>query len=768
MVVAAVLLVALFQVRLGAPVPEEPETPDDFTPLIPRAPVEGDVNLDPLDGDRMPMLPDLDEGGWIEAYDRESGRLAQRYRFERLDPNPPNLPPEWAQFTRPHVEVFSEGGRVLVITAETAMVHRPHGLLKSGWLVGDVTIRQFEPPEGRAPNPSRDTPTLLVRTPRADFDNFLGQVRADGSFRIEAPTAEFMGRRLTILINDRDQHIQELAVAEVDFVRFTQGFQSATEEDEPTPPTRPAAPVAERGAPVTETDSPPPASADVVFYRLTLRENVRVEDGTRTLTGDTLRVVFSNESEALGGTFARAPSPPRLPATVTFLAAALGYQPATAGPPTTKLAPPRAPDDVWITCSGGLLMVPETDGKELPASPRDTRLTLQGAPARLRDTTEGRDLEARCSAMVYEALERTVRLVGTRTNRLEIESARFNASGEIFYYRDTDARGGFTGPGTLTLVVREQDLDVEWNHSVDLAFAPGEGDEGPGPLEQAVFRGSAVAAGDDGRIAAETLDLGLALNGQGETVPATLLAVSNVRAEDPDRTIWADRLDAEFADEPRRDAEANAGTLGAAPIERFSASGAVQVALGRDGRLFADRIDGTEGGAHVVATGAPLMVAQGGWLLDKGTRLVLDDTEQTAHWDGPGRARVYANPLLTANERRTVPPTPTADPQLVATWQQALLFDAAAREGAGDVHLTGGVRVDSNPEPFEHSILEGDEVTLELVASEDPPAGGQEAGLIGEDRALDRIIARGEARLESRRWENDRREGPARVFFVAG
>ena len=91
---SGLLLFVLFQIDIGPERVEETQVePDEgFTDLIPRRPPDSDSPVGALDSRRVTMLPDLDEGGWIETFDRTTGKLAQRYRFERLDPNPPTQP----------------------------------------------------------------------------------------------------------------------------------------------------------------------------------------------------------------------------------------------------------------------------------------------------------------------------------------------------------------------------------------------------------------------------------------------------------------------------------------------------------------------------------------------------------------------------------------------------------------------------------------------------------------------------------------------------
>ena len=101
-----------------------------------------------FDSDTASAMPVMEEGGWILTADKNTGKLAQRYRFLRLDPNPPGMGPNWVGMDKPRAEFYLADGRVVTLTGDSALVHLPHRVLESGTITGNVTIKLFEPPAG--------------------------------------------------------------------------------------------------------------------------------------------------------------------------------------------------------------------------------------------------------------------------------------------------------------------------------------------------------------------------------------------------------------------------------------------------------------------------------------------------------------------------------------------------------------------------------------------------------------------------------------------
>lgn len=112
-------------------------------------------------------------------------------------------------------------------------------------------------------------------------------------------------------------------------------------------------------------------------------------------------------------------------------------------------------------------------------------------------------------------------------------------------------------------------------------------------------------------------------------------------------------------------------------------------------------------------------------------------------------------------------------------------YDARAEDGAGVIDIHGAVNAQSTPSPFELNTMTGD--SLKLIFAADTPGEGQQmtedspatapaqtqpaGGLFAMDeggRKLQRVIANGNARLESRTWTDPTRTDTPRVFWLAG
>ncbi len=89
LLLAAGLLVVIIAIDPGRARPRE--EPEEFGEVIELLPDE--LSTEAVDGGSLdPSALELQKGGWIEVVGKD-GRLAQRYRFQRLDPSPPP-PPE--------------------------------------------------------------------------------------------------------------------------------------------------------------------------------------------------------------------------------------------------------------------------------------------------------------------------------------------------------------------------------------------------------------------------------------------------------------------------------------------------------------------------------------------------------------------------------------------------------------------------------------------------------------------------------------------------
>ena len=217
-ILALLLLVVVVSLEPEIPGPPEPRIIDDVTELIPPAQLS---DADLADGDLdLPRGIEFEarKGGWMQVVN-ERGELAQQYRCESLDPNPPGMPPGWVKMDRPRAQIFLSNHRLLSLSGDTALAHRREGVLEEGTLTGNVLIRLFEMQDGRPIDTQRDRPVLVVRTAEAQLDNFLGKISCDGDIHIETRSVEFPGRGLSVLIDDQNEQVR-LSIKEVDYIRI--------------------------------------------------------------------------------------------------------------------------------------------------------------------------------------------------------------------------------------------------------------------------------------------------------------------------------------------------------------------------------------------------------------------------------------------------------------------------------------------------------------------------------------------------------------------
>jgi len=752
-------------------------------------------------------MPDLDAGGWIQIVDRDTGKLAQQYRFTRLDPTPAGLPANWVRMDRPRAELYLADNRVVRLSGDSAVVHLPHRVLESGSLSGNVLIEVFEPPPGMLLDDTRDKPFLVVHAPEASFDNVIGEVSCPDRFRVETPSLEFLGSGLSLLINDQGQRVRaSMEIADLEFARFAQ-----RPVERPAPARRPAGDAQPSPGPGTgdRTDvgstgdsaaaTPAPANdiqstPAVQYYQLTLRDNVKIQEGigVRVATGDSLVVLFTSESEGFSG--AAPPTSPPAAARRSWLTPAwltpavfgqldagipVEQQPLASRFTDRSIAPPITDTDIYVTCTGGLSLVPVDDPTVTArlASPQDSWMSLTGDPVVLVD--RGQDARAVCDHLVFGGLEQTIRLVGSDTHPLTITAPQMDTAGETFWVRQ--AAAGFDGPGWLTSGPDSQGdaerVRLTWSEGLDLDFdTTASASAGAlGNLRRAAFRGDVVATSEGSTLACdEHLVIDLETDADGATTPTLMTATGNVRASDPDQTMWSDGLEVTFVDsDDQGPLSSPAGTATSLPIttigsgsrvDDITASGDVQVLLSNGTRVFADLLHGNAAGETVALTGRDVAIASKQWLIDRGRRITLDRNSGVAVWEGPGVARMFGDDLPVGADQRIDRTTLQLDHQSRATWTGSMRYDDSAADGNGAIDLDGSVEMVSAPDPLQLTTFGADEVTIELAPTQDTAGRDGDA----ERRAIGTVIGRGHARLEQRRWLTEAHTDEPRIFFVSG
>ncbi len=881
---AGLILIVLINIDPGLDQPPALNDPK-IVELIPPELDRLDLNKI-IDSKGGPFVPqrnvevELPGGSWIRFVDPQTGELAQQYRFQNLDPSPRGKPAGWLRMEQPEAEMFLSDGRVLTLSGQSALAFAPNRKLESGTVTGDVWIRLFAPRDGRAADPDRDSPVLVVRTEEAAFNNFLGEVRCDGEVHVESPSIQLpSGRGLTVLMDDQN-HTFQLFMEHPQRIRITspKSAEPSSSEIAQSPIARDGAPSGDTGDDTAEVSrtpgadepnvpSPSPARTEVTFYRLTLNENVRIRQGNKVIVGDALSIVFSMQSEGVTNMMAMGPPtsshtngpkniaralPEQMPLTQALAALAIAsFQ----DPQRNSIAAPPSADDVIIDCDGSLTIVPVTEPNERLASAEDALLTLtgNGRPVHLLDPDQ--QAEAECDHLLYRVLDKEIQLVGSAQHPLWVTTPELHATGDRFWYRSEANQAGFVGPGRMTLfkvagpgrisslgprivisslaalgfspqLLADDDqaqpsLQITWQQQVDLQFEPGSNADASTRIRTAAFVGDVTVVGESFALEAETMQAGFSGDGsgaarlesidaagdvrahslgsapgelacrnlklsmmqtaRGRTIPTRLVATGGVMTRDAEQTMWAESLDVTFREMPEQaeaDGRDNGDQFGDFEIQKLIAVDEAQLRLNDGARVLAERID-VDGIAQTAdVTGENILLLQDNLLIDQVARLEMDGKTNRGHLPGSGRLRIFRDdvPLQLDDDGRAIHVAVTDDqPQLNLHWTDSAVFDGDHDHGNGAVDFNGSVRADADPSPLEHDTVHADSLRLEFargpedVSKHDLANVDEDAvNAASRQRSIRKMIATGNAKLQSRTWEREDHADMPRVFFVAG
>jgi hypothetical protein len=774
-IVAIILIAVAFNIDRNASQRQRRENPK-VVELIP----PGELDRDSASGDFNRITTNLSELGaentWIQT--TRDGKLAQQYRFASHEPNPEGLPPGWSKVHRPQIQIFMSDDRVLTLQSQTALLRATSRNLESGKMTGNVVIRLYEVHEGQA-FAADDAPVMEAMTEEASFDNIQGEIRCDGAIDIQTPTAHLPGHGLRVHINEVANRIEWLRLEQVQTIRL-----AAIEEDEneseasTSPANHPRTTDRQRRADSDRPRQPRGQQAQIAFYRLTLQNKVHVQQrGQRmewSADGDNLHITFSMRGAMLDQTAATRPtSQTQSAASLTSAIIAFAIA-ATPGDSISGLFTP-SDDDIFITCGGGMTMVPLGNADVRPPSPDETHLELVGAPAQLRSVSDAIDI--RCQSMGYLTKQQRIIVKGTPATPARLDAPQAKGEFTEFWLNRLKHVGGFVGAGWMILRERSdpaitdallKDLRIEWQDQVDLTFDPApvqdDARESFGRLRTAAFAGKvnvlseelmmnadamtvtlparvegesndqrtlesivangkvhAVSLADEGSLACEHLDVRFIRTETGQTIPERLSATGEVMAQDRDQQIiWCDQMDVDF--EPAL-ASVDAGAESAHARTRTKtmvAEGNVQARLQDGVRAFGDRMEAT-GEQLIVLTGSDVMVLRDRGAIHGGKRLELHKADMSAEWAGAGQFTYFATAIASDDPARIERPALDAIDLAVnpihtrATWTQSMHYDGTINDGAGALKLTGNVLGDSRPSALEHNTLKSLSLTLQFA-----------------------------------------------------
>ncbi|MCH2136435.1 MAG: hypothetical protein MK101_07625 [Phycisphaerales bacterium] len=778
-----------------------PQGPEIAPPSATEAPpVEdlGDPNLN----------VELAQGGWVQIAG-DDGALAQQYRFDHLDPDPESLGDHWLRMQQPQVQLFMTGGRLVTLTGQTLEAYAPKRALERGTLEGQVVIRLYEQPESGSLDIATTTPAMTVRTGKASFDNLAGRIECPGEITAVSATERMSGADLLVLLNDRDDRIEFLRLARVDWIMLRErSLQRAGH----APARRHVEFASRRFASVTSANqaqrpSGPSGDADAQFYRLRMTEQIRIEQedqaGRRLAVGDTLDLVFSMSGQSALSN----PEPPAAavaagPLPWALSALVIGSQD----------APLPRPGEIVVTCDGPLTMVPLPEGTQRPTDAAASRLELTGSPVRLLDTSDR--IGGVCDRLEYRSSTQRVDLRSDSGGDVTLvtDDVWLRSKDRLWVEMDTGLAGSGPTAGSALMMASsplsaalidedaamidpnapdqiEQDLSIEWTDGVSVRFEPG-GASGAGQMKLVQFNGDVQVRSPDGEIDADLLEMRFVPDADGKARPERFIARGSIRAHNEDQTLWADTLVAtlEAAEQPdqaasEETAEASDDLMANARVRDFDAQGNVQVLLADGARAFADTLVGDARQERVVLKGENIVVARADLLIEHGTEVTIERRDGRATWPGGGLARLLSRSIdVTQNHRISRPDVPAPTPKVPrvvsmrATWNESLTYDGAFADGAGALDLLGDVQVVSQPKPTERSSLGGASLRLEFASITDgaEATGSDRDAQVntdlfgGEGRVLSTLLATGKARLERRRWETDARRSTPEIVYIGG
>jgi|GEM_PF-443161 len=165
----------------------------------------------------------LESGAWVQVADAD-GRLQQRYRATRLDPEPDR----WVRMEQPHAIMYPSDGRVMIMRADHGRARVPKRALQAGRLTGNVEIKIYRAKDGERVRFKDDEPinrpAMIILSDEAQFDEVLGEIRCDGwvdvwveeeavvEGRSETRTITFKGEGLLIGIDPEPRTVERLFV----------------------------------------------------------------------------------------------------------------------------------------------------------------------------------------------------------------------------------------------------------------------------------------------------------------------------------------------------------------------------------------------------------------------------------------------------------------------------------------------------------------------------------------------------------------------------
>ncbi len=423
------------------------------------------------------------------------------------------------------LQISADQGTFITPTGETrsGMIGTV-GQPTSGFLKGNVVIRLFE---NHTESPIQLTDgsaheILTLHMEQANFDRDLGQIQADGLVKLDGRDVAFEGENLNIIYSPLLQRINRLEIENGKYIRIKRVDDNGefARDDQSNTNTQ----TADNSGSDPANKSEPEQTKSVQYYHITLTNRVAIEAQKTRLTGNELELYLGMESRDQDQQ-----DESENAATPTHDQS----QPANTKPTDTpvqvteetKPVVDDPDDDILITWTGPLLMLP-TEGKpQMLADARDVYMQITGSPMQIMP--ESKDLITAANIDYLHSQSR-LRIRSSDIYPLIIDSPQLGGliTGESYVMYLDKALGMLQGKGELrglsrpviaqtedaaTSQTKEKSLpagtSVKWQDRVDLVFYHDPADENDHKLKADFDKVKSITFRGDVQVEHEDFDV---------------------------------------------------------------------------------------------------------------------------------------------------------------------------------------------------------------------------------------------------------------------
>jgi len=338
---------------------------------------------------------------------------------------------------------------------------------------------------------------------------------------------------------------------------------------------------------------------------------------------------------------------------------------------------------------------------------------------------------------------------------------------------------------------------MQWSKSVDLEFQPGseaarlvkadfvgavhaDADEvmmdAEHVLVQCVPQGSrdavkrllaegaakATRQPEGSSLAGSRIELFLEPLADGGSRPLRLLADGSVEAFNNGQRLWADSMDCSF-----KPAASDLPQSERMDLDEMRTRGEVQALVSQDARVWATSMQADPQRKHVTLHGPQLLLVRGNAVADGMSEIEMDEFSGEGSAPGQGRCQYFLQSLADAAPKPLPRPTIPASPQMVATWQDGLLY-RRIDPTSSVLQLAGSVHASTSRTPRQLDEMVANEAILTLTRDESRLSRARsesaDSDLGSDTSSLTRMHATGDVQLESRAWACDDRSDEPRLF----